>query len=43
MSVPRAVASECLSIGLLIDTSSLPLAVLIRRFITRVGFQCGEE
>src|SRR5215510_8719692 len=38
-SVPRAVASEALSIGLLIEPRSLPLAVLIRRSITRATFQ----
>src|SRR5262245_66668305 len=35
-SVPRAVASEALSIGLLIEPRSLPLAVLIRRRVTRL-------
>src|SRR5262245_11482747 len=38
-SVPRAVASESLSIGLLIETRSLPLAVLIRRRGVRLSSQ----
>src|SRR5262245_21613338 len=43
VSVPRAVASEALSIGLLIGPRSLPLAVLIRRRGARLTFQCDEE
>src|SRR5262245_26742295 len=41
-SVPRAVASGSLSIGLLIGTRSLPLAALIRRRGARLTLQCDE-
>jgi|SRR5215813_4856299 len=42
-SVPRAAASEALSINLLIEPRSLPLAALTSRFITHLTFQCDEE